>query len=107
MSSVADGNIAFDNEFNAIDDALRSYTILTGLSVTEQDTPTMGVKVATGDCVFGETEINKVSTTNVALAAAGSKPRKDIIVIDNTGTTSGLRSRLEDLLERLTSAVEK
>jgi len=78
--SYVDGWIVYDNEINAIINALKGTGSLAGLAVAEQAVPAMGVTVATGGACILDKYIEKTSTTNVTIAAAdGTHPRKDLV----------------------------
>jgi len=79
-----DGWILFDNDLNAFLNR-NDYGVISGLSVSEQSTPSMGVTVSAGKCVIGG-KIYSFSSTNVSLDAADStNPRKDIIIVNSSG----------------------
>jgi len=85
--SYVDGWIVFDNEVNALINALKGTGTLAGLAVAEKAVPAMGVTIATGGCWILDKFIEKTSATDVAIAAAdGTHPRKDLVCVKYDGT---------------------
>jgi len=94
--SYQDSWILFDNDINKLLDFLKHNYVNWGLSVSEQSTPAMGVTVSAGDCYINGTYVNKESATNVSLDAAdATNPRKDLIVINESGTISVVKGTAE------------
>lgn len=85
--SYSDGYAFFDNDLNAIVDGIKGNGVISGLSVAERASPTMGVTVAVGYAKIGEKLVTLSSATNVTVTTAdGTHPRKDVISIDSSGS---------------------
>lgn len=85
--SYTDGWIVFDSDLNKILAALKGNGVIREWVVEQQDTPTMGVKVAVGHGIVNGTLVRTTSSTNVSIAAADATyPRKDIVCVKSDGT---------------------
>lgn len=87
---IADGEILYDNDLDAMIAGIKSSAIIRGLQVLATGTPDMDVhvQVGTGRGEDG-TLITKTSITDLTVAANGSgNPRKDIVVMNNAGVIS-------------------
>lgn len=63
--------------------------VLSGCAVTAQGSPNMTVAVASGTIVIAGDQITVSANASLAIGTAdGTNPRKDIVVIGNTGTIS-------------------
>jgi len=87
---IADGEILYDNDLDAMIAGIKSSAILHGFQVLATGTPDMQVHVQVGDCRTDDgTLITKSSITDLTVAANSSgNPRKDIVVMNNSGTIS-------------------
>jgi len=66
-----------------------SYGVVSGLEVTEQDTPDMSVNVSEGIIYMQDGERFEVEADTIPVAEADTdNPRKDIIYINGTGVVS-------------------
>jgi len=86
--SYADGMRLFDSDLNKLLEAKKGYGVISGLAVTERGAgQNSSVDVASGVAYVNGSYYYFSSTTNVVLTNAdGSNPRKDIIIINSTGT---------------------
>jgi len=87
---IADGEILYDNDLDAIISGVKSSAIIRGLQVLATGTPDMQVHVQVGQCRTDDgTIVTKTSITDLTVGANSSgNPRKDIVVMNNSGTIS-------------------
>ncbi len=91
MTTYNDVQYIFDADFNNILDAFNTEGIISGLTTAQQSTPAMGVTVASGTVWVNGTKVTKGTSTNVVITAAhATMPRKDIILIDSSGTITAV-----------------
>jgi parallel beta-helix repeat protein len=89
MADYSDGNYLFDNDLKALEQAIKGEGVRSGLQVTASTTPDDYVHVAAGEANVAGTIVTKSSTTDLQIPANTSgNPRKDIIVMDSSGTIS-------------------
>lgn len=87
--------VLFHQDLNKLLRALEGSIVQTLLEVTQQDTPTMGVKVGSGDALIIGNYHTKYQATNLSIANADvTNPRKDIVCMKSDGTlvSSGVDS---------------
>jgi len=88
------------NDLNALLQAVASEGVSGGVSdeleVVADSPEDMGVVVKAGEARFGTSVVTKSTETDVPLDAAGTKPRKDIIVINSSGTISVVKGTEAD-----------
>jgi hypothetical protein len=62
--------------------------VVSGCAVSAQSSPNMTVAVAAGSVVVGGTAVAVSAVSSLSIGAASGSDRKDIVVVDNTGTVS-------------------
>jgi hypothetical protein len=82
-------------DWQSIAEASKLNGVISGLEVTIVSGLT--VRVGTGIAYINSNYINKSSTTDVTLDVADSKPRKDLIVINDAGTISKVKGTAADI----------
>lgn len=85
------------NTVTSIKDAVKGNLVYYGLHVSQRSAgANMSVDVSAGDAIINGSYVNKASKTNVAVTPADSSyPRKDIVVIDSSGTISVIAGTAE------------
>jgi len=79
-----DGEIIFDIDYNAVEQALRYTGWITGWNVTGNST-TLSVDVSAGSGRSGGTFVSTSASTNLALSEADpTNPRKDLVIWDSS-----------------------
>jgi len=79
-----DGEIIFDIDYNAVEQALRYTGWITGWNVTGNST-TLSVDVSVGSGRSGGTFVSTSASTNLALSEAHpTNPRKDLVIWDSS-----------------------
>jgi hypothetical protein len=79
-----DGEIIFDIDYNAVEQALRYTGWITGWNVTGNST-TLSVDVSAGSGRSGGTFVSTSASTNLALSEAHpTNPRKDLVIWDSS-----------------------
>jgi len=86
--SVADQEVIFDNDLNAMVEALKGNGVLNGLQVTASETPDLYVHVSAGSAFVNGKYVEVTSTVDLSITPDSSNPRKDIVVLDENGTVS-------------------
>jgi hypothetical protein len=82
-----DGEIIFDIDYNAIEQALRYTGWITGWDVTGNST-TLSVDVSAGSGRSGGTFVSTSASTNLALSEADpTNPRKDLVIWDSSASS--------------------
>lgn len=78
-----------ENDLNSLKQGIDGYGVYSGLTATAGTG--LQVVIATGSAYFAGTKVTKSSTTSVNLTAANATlPRRDIIVMNSSGTISAV-----------------
>jgi hypothetical protein len=87
MTDYINGQYLFSNDMDAILDSFNGEGIISGLVTSVSSGLTLSV--ASGVVWVNGTKVTKATSTSVVISAADSlRPRKDIIVINSSGTIS-------------------
>lgn len=95
MLTFSNNNIVFSNDLNAIIEALKGNAVVSGLATTAPGG--MNVLVGAGGAWVNGVSVTKAIPTTIPLNASNPiNPRKDIIVMNSSGTISAVSGTVNE-----------